>query len=46
MKAEITQEKLHDLFDYKDGNLYWREDRGNIKAGDKAGSEGKRYCKI
>lgn len=46
MKTEITQENLHDLFDYKDGNLYWREDKGNIKAGDKAGSEGKRYWKI
>lgn len=37
---EITQEILHDLFDYKDGNLYWKEDRGiRIKAGDRAGTK-------
>lgn len=42
MKTEITQELLHDLFHYKDGNLYWREDRSiNAKAGDLAGTKNK-----
>lgn len=36
---EITQELLHELFEYKDGVLYWRVKRPNgIQIGDKAGS--------
>lgn len=36
---EITQNLLKELFDYKDGNLYWKVTRGNkIKIGDRAGS--------
>ena len=51
----ITQELLHELFEYRDGVLYWKVSRSNrIKIGDAAGSlnkksylqtsiEGKRY---
>ena len=35
----LTQEYLHQLFEYKNGNLYWKENRGNNKiCGKKAGS--------
>lgn len=36
-----TKELLHELFDYKDGVLYWKLDRANgkVKAGDVAGSK-------
>jgi hypothetical protein len=27
----------HNLFDYKDGNLYWKVDRGTVCKGDEAG---------
>ena len=34
----LTQEKLNQLFEYKDGNLYWKEDRHRAKLkGNKAG---------
>jgi hypothetical protein len=35
----ITQELLHELFEYREGALYWKSDRarGKIKAGSKAG---------
>jgi 1-aminocyclopropane-1-carboxylate deaminase/D-cysteine desulfhydrase-like pyridoxal-dependent ACC family enzyme len=51
----ITKEKLHELFEYKDGVLYWKEDRYRRKCkGKSAGSlkdnryfmvtvEGKKY---
>jgi HNH endonuclease len=37
--SEITQKQVQSLFDYKDGNLFWKENRarGKVKAGDKAG---------
>jgi len=34
----ITQQELLNLFDYKDGNLYWKQARQKVKAGSKAGS--------
>lgn len=35
----MTQDEALALLEYRDGNLYWRENRGqSIKAGDKAGS--------
>ncbi|NNH12071.1 HNH endonuclease [Cupriavidus gilardii] len=34
----VNQETLINLFDYRDGGLYWRVDRGsNAKAGNRAG---------
>lgn len=34
----ITKELLHELFEYKDGDLYWKVDRGSNKVkGQKAG---------
>ena len=40
---KLTQEYLHELFDYRDGNLYWKISRNNFhaKIGDKAGGLGK-----
>jgi hypothetical protein len=39
MKNEITQEQVKELFEYRDGELYWKRDvgHGSIKAGDRAG---------
>jgi HNH endonuclease/AP2 domain len=34
---EITQELLHELFEYRDGELYWKVSRGNARIGMKAG---------
>ena len=34
---ELTQDRIRELFDYRDGNLYWKVARSNIKAGDRAG---------
>lgn len=35
----ITKDYLHQLFEYKDGNLYWKlNPANNVKAGDSAGS--------
>jgi hypothetical protein len=35
----ITQDYLHQLFEYKDGNLYWKlNSANNVKVGDNAGS--------
>jgi hypothetical protein len=33
----ITQERLHEMFDYRDGNLYRKISLGRTKAGDKVG---------
>ena len=33
----ITQEMIHSLFVYRDGELYWREARGGVAAGARAG---------
>jgi len=32
--------KLHDLFEYADGKLFWRVNRGRVFAGDEAGTIG------
>jgi hypothetical protein len=34
----ITQDQVKDLFDYRDGELYWQISTSNIKIGAKAGS--------
>jgi hypothetical protein len=41
MRNEITQTRLHELFDYKDGQLIWKIDKkySKIKAGTIAGHE-------
>jgi len=36
--STLTQDHLKSLFDYKDGDLYWKQNVGKIKAGTKAGS--------
>lgn len=33
----LTKEYLQELFEYKDGSLYWRKSKGRIVAGTKAG---------
>lgn len=33
----ITQERLKELFTYENGELLWKENKGNVKAGEKAG---------
>lgn len=32
----MTQD-WHQIFNYKDGQLYWKVDRGNVRKGDEAG---------
>lgn len=34
----MNHDLIHDLFTYKNGSLYWKVDRGKIKAGTKAGT--------
>ena len=34
----ITQQRLFELFNYKDGNLYWKVNRQHTKAGSVAGT--------
>lgn len=34
----MNQELIQQLFEYKNGSLYWRFNRGKIKAGQKAGT--------
>jgi hypothetical protein len=43
-----TQQELHELFEYRDGNLYWRNNRSNnTLAGSRAGTIKKNsYCQI
>ena len=43
VKTTLTQEDVKELFEYKDGDLYWKNDISTgkyikIKAGTKAGS--------
>lgn len=33
----IEQDVLHELFEYRDGVLYWKVNKSNVKAGDMAG---------
>jgi hypothetical protein len=32
----LSKDRLHELFDYRDGNFYWKLDKGRAKKGDKA----------
>lgn len=43
-----TQQLMHELFDYHDGNLYWKvKSSTKVSIGDKAGSvTAKGYCQI
>jgi hypothetical protein len=34
----LTQELVQSLFEYKDGELYWKVNKGSAKIGDKTGS--------
>lgn len=34
----VTQKRLKELFEYRDGHLYWKETRGSVQKGDRAGS--------
>lgn len=49
-KTMPTLERLNTLLSYRDGKLYWRSDRGNVKAEDRAGcvskSTGRREIRI
>lgn len=50
MKQHPSQDQLLELFEYIDGNLYWRKsNRGHSKAGDLAGTtnkDGKHYFTV
>lgn len=37
--TELTQDLLKELFDYRDGELYWKVARGCVKIGDRAGTD-------
>ncbi len=44
---ELTQELLHQTFEYKDGNLFWKIDRKKVKPGQKAGrTKSNGYCEV
>ena len=45
MKQELTKEYLHEIFEYKDGELFWKVKRKRINLGDKAGRISKRGYK-
>lgn len=37
--AELTQERIRELFDYRDGNLYWKRSKAHcVEVGDRAGT--------
>jgi hypothetical protein len=42
----FTQERLQKLFDYKDGNLYWKQTKGRILAGSIAGTKSHHYWQV
>jgi len=37
LRNDLTQEQVKDLFDYRDGKIYWRNYVRNIRKGDEAG---------
>lgn len=41
--SHLTQELLHRLFEYKQGQLYWKEKKGRRIAGSLAGTKAARY---
>jgi len=47
MAIDFDQGKLHELFQYKDGNLIWRESRRKARAGNVAGrKKSNGYCEV
>jgi|APCry1669189034_1035192.scaffolds.fasta_scaffold151756_1 HNH endonuclease len=44
--SHFTKEHLQSLFDYKDGNLYWKKTKGRLKAGSLAGTKSHHYWQI
>jgi len=38
VKSKLTQAKVKRLFEYRDGELYWKKSVGTVKKGDEAGS--------
>ncbi len=45
----MNNKRLHDLFDYRDGIIFWKVSRGRVVAGTKAGSmvlNGRLYVQI
>ena len=40
--VDLTSKYLHELFEYQDGTLFWRVNRGKARAGDEAGCIGNR----
>lgn len=39
----LTHEYVNELFDYREGKLYWKVSRGRVKIGDEAGTNQKGY---
>jgi len=44
--SEMTHDLAHQIFDYKDGQLFWKVDFRHIKAGTVAGTKDKRYASV
>jgi len=42
----FSQQNLKELFDYKDGNLYWKKSKGRRIAGTLAGTKSHTYCQV
>lgn len=42
----LSQEYLQSIFDYKDGNLYWKKRKGKKLAGDIAGTKSHHYWQV
>ena len=41
--SHFTKEHLQSLFDYRDGNLFWKKTKGRLKAGSLAGTKSHHY---
>ncbi len=47
VKSRLTQAKVKRLFEYRDGELYWKKSVGSVKKGEEAGSmSGKGYKQV
>ena len=47
MSKQLTQSYLQEIFEYKDGELFWKVDRRKTKVGSKAGrKKSNGYCEI
>lgn len=42
----ITQTQVQELFEYREGCLYWRKNISNVRAGTRAGSLGKNQYRV